>query len=108
YQRNITSTKDGKGNGGGTGERKQSRQEAAARRAELAPLKKEITDAEKKMTRLRTEIDKIDAQLADPKVYNGPPDKLIALGKDKARFGNELAVLEEKWLELSAALEEAE
>ncbi|MNL68511.1 hypothetical protein D3C87_1932470 [compost metagenome] len=60
------------------------------------------------MKRLRTEIDKIEAQLADPKVYDGPPDRLIALGKDKARFGAELEALEESWLEHSAELEEAE
>jgi ATP-binding cassette subfamily F protein 3 len=60
------------------------------------------------MNRLKTEIDKIEAQLNDPKVYNGPPDKMIALGKDKARFGADLAAIEEKWLELSAELEEAE
>ncbi len=110
YQRNITSNKDGRGGNGASngGDRKQSRQEAAARRAELAPLKKKISDAENKMNRLRTEIDKIEAQLNDPKVYNGPPDKLIALGKDKARYGNEIEALEESWLELSAELEEAE
>ena len=110
YQRSITSNKDAKsGNGGpGVNDRKQSRQEAAARRAELAPLKKKITDAENRMKRLKTEIDKIEAQLADPKVYDGPPDKLIALGKDKARFSSDLEALEESWLEFSAELEEAE
>ncbi len=110
YQRSITSNKDGKpGNGGpGVNDRKQSRQEAAARRAELAPLKKKITDAENRMKRLKTEIDKIEAQLADPKVYDGPPDRLIALGKDKARFSSDLEALEESWLEFSAELEEAE
>lgn len=110
YQRSITSNKEGKsGNSGpGVNDRKQSRQEAAARRAELAPLKKKITDAENKMKRLRTEIDKIEAQLADPRVYDGPPDKLIALGKDKARFSTDLEALEESWLEFSAELEDAE
>jgi ATP-binding cassette subfamily F protein 3 len=109
YQRSITSNKEGKNSSGDAkGERKLSRQEAAARRAELAPLKKQITDAEKKMSRLKTEIDKIDAQLADPTIYNGPADRLIALGKDKARFGTELETIEETWLTLSAELEEAE
>ncbi|MBJ6988851.1 MULTISPECIES: ABC-F family ATP-binding cassette domain-containing protein [unclassified Devosia] len=109
YQRSITSGKDTKGNGSDAkGERKLGRQEAAARRAELAPLKKKITDAEKKMARLKTELDKIDAQLADPAIYNGPSDKIIALGRDKSRFGSELETLEESWLMLSAELEEAE
>jgi ATP-binding cassette subfamily F protein 3 len=54
------------------------------------------------------EIEKIDAQLADPKVYNGAPDRLIALGKDKARYSADLETTEEAWLALSAELEEAE
>ena len=108
YQRSITSGKDtGKG-GGKTGERKLSKQEAAARRAELAPLKGRIKDAETKMSRLQVEIEKIEAQLADPKVYNGAADRLIALGKDKARFSADLETTEETWLALSAELEEAE
>lgn len=60
------------------------------------------------MGRLKTEIDKVEAQLNDPRVYNGPPDRMIALGKDKARFSADLESIEEKWLELSAELEEAE
>lgn len=108
YQRSITSSKDTRGGGGKTGERKLSKQEAAARRAELAPLKGRIKDAEAKISRLQVEIEKIEAQLADPKVYNGPADRLIALGKDKARFSADLETTEEAWLALSAELEEAE
>lgn len=110
YQRSITSSKDSAKDGGASkpGERKLSKQEAAARRAELAPLKGRIKDAETKMGRLQVEIEKIDAQLADPKVYNGSPERLIALGKDKARFAADLTTTEEQWLALSAELEEAE
>jgi ATP-binding cassette subfamily F protein 3 len=109
YQRSITSNKESKKNSGDAkGDRKLSRKEAAARRADLAPLKKKIADADKKMTRLRTEIEKVEAQLADPAVYNGPADRLIALGKDKARYSTELEAIEESWLTLSAELEEAE
>jgi ATP-binding cassette subfamily F protein 3 len=107
YQRNITSAKEPKGNGG-KGERKLSKQEAAARRAEIAPLKNSIKDAETKIARLKVEIGKIDAQLEDPKVYNGAPDRLIALGKDKARFTADLETTEEQWLVLSAELEDVE
>ena len=106
YQRNITSTKEPKG--GGKGERKLNKQEAAARRAEIAPLKNSIKDAETKIARLKVEIDKINAQLEDPKVYNGAPERVIALGKDKARFAADLETTEEQWLVLSAELEEAE
>jgi ATP-binding cassette subfamily F protein 3 len=107
YQRNITSTKEGKG-GGGKSEQKLSKQDAANKRAEVAPLKKSVKEAETKIARLRVEIDKIDAQLSDPKVYNGAPERVIALGKDKARFATDLESSEEQWLALSAELEDAE
>ena len=109
YQRSITSTRERERNAGEPrGGRKLSKQEAAARRAELAPLKASIKDAETRIARLQVEIDKIEAQLADPAVYNGAPDRLIALGRDKARFGADLEKTEEHWLALSAELEAAE
>ena len=109
YQRNITGTRDGKeGRNGSKGERRLTKQEAAARRAEVAPLKASIKDVETRIARLKTEIDKVDAQLEDPKVYAGAPDRMIALGKDKARFSADLEAAEERWLELSTELEEAE
>jgi ATP-binding cassette subfamily F protein 3 len=108
YQRNITSTKESKSSGGGSSKGKPSKQEAAAKRAEIAPLKNSIKNAETKIARLKVEIDKIDAQLADSSVYNGPAERVIALGKDKARFAADLETAEEEWLALSAELEEAE
>jgi ATP-binding cassette subfamily F protein 3 len=110
YQRSITSSKDGKGGGvgGSKSDYKANKAEAAARRAEIAPLKKSIKDAETKISRLKVEIGKIDAQLEDPKVYNGPSERIISLGKDKARFVADLEAVEEQWLLLSTELEEAE
>ncbi|UJW85740.1 ABC-F family ATP-binding cassette domain-containing protein [Devosia sp. SL43] len=106
YQRSITSNKEGKG--GSKADRKADKAQAAARRAEIAPLKNSIKDAETKIARLKVEIGKIDAQLEDPKVYNGAPERVITLGKDKARLGADLETTEEQWLALSAELEEAE
>lgn len=112
YQRSITGTREkpGSGNGGGFSkdERKAAKQEAAARRAEIAPLRKAIKDAEAKMERLKVEIDKIELQFHDPSIYDGAPGRLTKLGKDKARFAAELEALEEKWLTMSAQLETAE
>jgi ATP-binding cassette subfamily F protein 3 len=108
YQRSITSGKESRSGGGSKAERKLSKQEAAARRAELSPIKSSIKDAETKIARLKVEIGKIEVQLADPKVYNGAPERVIALGKDKARFSADLETTEEQWLALSAKLEEAE
>jgi ATP-binding cassette subfamily F protein 3 len=107
YQRSITSSKDAK-SGGSKADRKANKAEAAARRAEAAPIKSSIKDAETKIARLKTEIAKIDAQLEDPKIYNGPADRMIALGKEKARYAADLEKSEEEWLVLSAQLEELE
>jgi ATP-binding cassette subfamily F protein 3 len=108
YQRNITGSKDSRNNGGSKGDRKAERAEAAARRAEIAPIKSSIKDAETKISRLKNEIAKIEAQLNDPKIYNGPADRMIELGKDKARLAADLEGTEEAWLELSTQLEEVE
>jgi ATP-binding cassette subfamily F protein 3 len=105
YQRSITSGKDSKNSGGSKADRKANKAEAAARRAEIAPIKSSIKDAETKIARLKAEIGKIDAQLDDPKIYNGPADRMIALGKDKSRYAADLEKTEEQWLELSAQLE---
>ncbi|MDB5587414.1 MAG: family ATP-binding cassette protein [Devosia sp.] len=105
YQRSIVGGKEPKGS---KEDRKAAKQEAAAKREAIAPIKASIKDAETKIARLKVEIGKIQNQLDDPKIYNGPADRLIALGKDKARFGADLDTTEEQWLALSAELESAE
>ena len=110
YQRMLTSGKE-RGNGKSTPtntDKKASRQDGANRRAEVAPIRKSIKDAEQKLFRLKAELGKVDAFLADPKIYDGSPERVISLGKDKARFEAEIARLEESWLMLSTQLEEAE
>ena len=106
YQRSITGAKESRG--GTKEDRKAAKAQAAARRAEIAPIKASIKDVEAKISRLKTEIGKIDAQLEDPKVYNGPADKVVTLGKDKARLNAQLEEAEENWLTLSADLESME
>jgi ATP-binding cassette subfamily F protein 3 len=113
YQRMLTggTPKDEKKKGSAANsqdDRKQQRQDAAARRAEIAPLRKQIKDAETKIGRLRTELARVDAVLADPKTYDGAPERVVLLGKDKARYEGEIAKVEEKWLEMSTQLEDAE
>jgi ATP-binding cassette subfamily F protein 3 len=113
YQRLLTSSASGKGKKDKSApapleDRKLVRQDAAAKRAEVAPLRKSIKDAEQKIARLKTELARVDAILADPKIYDGAPERVILLGKDKARFEGEIAKIEESWLEMSAALEDAE
>ncbi|SFZ80914.1 ATP-binding cassette, subfamily F, member 3 [Devosia enhydra] len=114
YQRSIVG-QSGRASGSASGpvpaqpvDRKAQRQDAAARRAETAPLRKKIKDAESKLERLRREVEKLDVLLGDPKIYDGAPERLIHVTKEKARFTAEAAALEESWLEWSAELEDAE
>jgi ATP-binding cassette subfamily F protein 3 len=109
YQRSITGGKERQAGGGQSKEdRKREKQEAAARRAELAPLRKAISEAENKLQRLKNELAKVDAALEDPATANGGAARIITLGKDKARFQNEIDALEESWLQMSGELEEAQ
>jgi ATP-binding cassette subfamily F protein 3 len=105
----LTSGKDKpQRSGAATAEKKATRQDGANRRAEIAPLRKSIKEAEQKLSRLRNELEKVEAILADPKVYDGAPERVILLGKDKARFSAEIGTTEERWLHLSEELEAAE
>jgi ATP-binding cassette subfamily F protein 3 len=112
YQRQLTSNSSGKPSAKPAApvveDRKAARQDAAARRAEVAPLRRSIKDAEQKLTRLRTELARVEGFLADPKTYDGAPERVILLGKDKARFTSQIADVEENWLSLSEQLEAAE
>ena len=89
-------------------DRKAARQDSAARRLEAAPLRKSIKEAEQKIARLKTELEKVEAILANPRTYDGAPERIVLLGKDKARFSADIATTEERWLALSTQLEEAE
>jgi len=115
YQRMLTSGKDKpvKTNGAAPPmaiavDRKAARQDAAAKRLEVAPLRKSIKELEQKLSRLRTELEKVEAILGNPKTYDGAPERIVLLGKDKARFAADIAATEERWLSLSTQLEDAE
>ena len=115
YQRMLTSGKDKPQKNAASApvaapvvDRKAARQDSAARRAEVAPLRKSIKDIEQKLSRLKTELEKVDAVLANPKTYDGAPERVALLGRDKARFTADIAASEERWLALSTQLEEAE
>jgi len=82
------------------------RREAAARRAALEPLAKEIRTTEGLMERLRKRIDTIEDQLADPALYEKDPVGATRLAKERSDLSGQLSRHEEKWLEMSAEYEE--
>lgn len=83
------------------------RRESAARRTELAPLRKKIKEIESLMEKLQKEIQKLDTALADPALYTKDPAKASTLAKQRADAVKALGEREEAWLELSAEYEEA-
>ena len=99
--------RDAKGNGTGCVKR-EGRRERAAKRAETAPLRKAVKTAEKTMEKLGGEKAVIEAKLADPTLYDGPPDAITALQKDLARVSAALEEAEHAWLEAHEALEAAD
>jgi ATP-binding cassette subfamily F protein 3 len=81
------------------------RREAAARRAALEPLAREIRTTEGLMDRLRRRIDTIEDQLADPALYEKDPVGATRLARERSDLAGQLSRNEERWLEMSAEYE---
>jgi ATP-binding cassette, subfamily F, member 3 len=88
--------------------REEERREAARRRAELAPLRKQMTDHEKRIEILQKKIATIDLSLAGPAVYEKQGGQAQALTLERAALVKDLKAAEEAWFEASLAYEEAE
>jgi ATP-binding cassette subfamily F protein 3 len=82
------------------------RRDAAARRAALEPLAKEIRATEALMDRIRKRIDGIEDELANPAIYEKDPSTATRLAKERSQLAQTLAGHEEKWLTMSAEYEE--
>ena len=109
YQRSIMTSAGKNGGSGGMSkeDRKKDKQEAAARRAELAPLRKAIKEAEENLANLKRKIAAVERTLGEPATYNNA-QATVALGKDKAKLEAEMAAVEENWLVMSDEYEEAQ
>lgn len=82
------------------------RRNAATQRAETASLRKAIKTAEKETTRLGKEKDTLDAAIADPTLYEGPPERVTELTRKRSEIVVALGAAEEKWLAAQEALEQ--
>ena len=88
-------------------QREAAKRSASDMRASLAALRKSVETAEVEMARIAKEIEKLDLQLADPKLYSGPTGKVTELQTARAGAGSRLAAAEQKWLDATSALESA-
>ncbi len=87
--------------------RADARREAAQRRAELAPLKKAMQQAEKAVEKITADIAKLDALLGDASLYTRDPAKAKAATIEHGLISKKLAEAEEAWLIATDAYETA-
>ncbi|MFS2176421.1 ABC-F family ATP-binding cassette domain-containing protein [Rhizobium pisi] len=79
----------------------------AEKRASLTPLRKKINEIESLTAKLEKQIQALDAELADPVLYEKTPAKAAEKAKQRGEAAAKLAAAEEDWLILSAEYEEA-
>jgi len=87
--------------------RKDQRRLAAESRARVAPMKRAAAEAESALERLTDERERIDAELADPAIYESDGGRVGELTRRQRELGREIEAAEESWLEAQAALEDA-
>ena len=79
----------------------------AERRASLTPLRKKINEIESLTAKLEKQIQALDAELAEPALYERTPAKAAEKVKQRGEAAAKLTAAEEDWLMLSAEYEEA-
>ncbi len=88
--------------------KKAKRQAEAAKRANLQPLTKEIKQLERQMEQLHKQIDDVNQQLTNTQLYEASQQsQLAALLKSQGLAKQELNACEERWIELSEALDDS-
>ncbi len=87
-------------------ERRGERRAAAERRKELAPLRRQVHDAQKLVERLTSERRTVEIRLADPTTYAGADDVPVLVQR-QAELTRRLAAAESAWLAAEEALERA-
>jgi ATP-binding cassette subfamily F protein 3 len=88
-----------------SGSRSDARRAAAQLRTELAPLRRQVADAEANVSRLTEEIARLDIALADAGLFTRDPAGAAQLAKKRSDAVNALARAEDDWLTASEMLE---
>ena len=81
------------------------RRAAADKRAQTAPLRKRISQAEVLIAQLTRQLHKLDTTLGDGALFASDPARAAELSKTRAQVVAAIAKAEEEWLAASAALE---
>ena len=101
-------------NGGARGSRdpssnkKDERKKAAEKRQSLAPLKKQLVDAEKQVAKFSAERAALRKSMEDPKIYGKDVGKLLDMQKTLGQIEKNLETAENAWLILQEEWEGAQ
>jgi len=88
--------------------RAEQRRRAATQRAQLAPLRKKMQQAERAVEKAQLEIAKLDEALADPEIYSRDPSRAQDLMRQRGALTKRLEELELGWLQATDDYESAE
>lgn len=110
YRDRVLGQNDGRDSGGGkSASGKQARRKnRAAERKLIAPLRKKIRNAEKRVADFQAQQDLLETELAQPDLYQRQPERVVEINKQLAAVKNDIATEEGAWLRLQADLEAAE
>lgn len=87
-------------------DKKRARQDAAAARAKLAPLRKELQSLERKLERDNQAMKALETELADSSLYEADgKERLQLLLRQQGELRAAIDQCEEKWLELQETLD---
>ena len=84
------------------------RRHRAEERRLIAPLRKKIRAAEKRVADLQAEQGTLEGELSQPEIYQEAPERVVEINKQLAAIKDDIATEEGAWLRLQAELEEAE
>ena len=108
----LTADAKPKADAGTQGRQRESRRDvrrrAAEARAGLSRLTREIRDAEARLEAVGAEKAEMDKRLADPTVYDGPPDAVRKLLKQQGEIARRHDEAAAEWLDAQEALEAAQ
>ncbi|NKB57654.1 MAG: ATP-binding cassette domain-containing protein [Alphaproteobacteria bacterium] len=88
----------------GKQDRRDARRASASARAARASQRKAAAAAERRLEALGKEKVQIEAKLADPALYRGPPFEIAMLNKQLADLDRKIAAVEADWLAAEEAI----
>ena len=87
--------------------KRDQRRRAAAQRRALAPLRRDLEHAERRVEQLTARKAELDEAMAAPDLYHGGGEKAVALQRELREVTRDLTQAEARWLQLQEQWETA-